>query len=225
MGVFDAVLPYHGTDNFEITHAVRLLNKYSNVRNIHIVGENPNIDGVIVHDYVQLHTKELNIWNKVFAACFIDGLSDDFLFINDDHFITQSIDTSLPNYYEGTLHDIAANYPNVGYGAAINDTIALLESIGRERKNFDIHCPIFFNKVKFKELFLHLFSGKMLDKDILLKSTYCNYYGVKGRKMADLKFRHLCTTDEFAEKIVDRWVFSTQNGAISRDLKEFILKL
>lgn len=82
----DIVIPYHGDWHWELEQAVRLLNKHFKYRDLYLVGENlPQIGKHI--DFIQSEKKEVNIWQKTATACMVPGVSDNFLFMNDDHFL------------------------------------------------------------------------------------------------------------------------------------------
>jgi hypothetical protein len=100
MAEFDAVYPFHGTDTWELEQSIRLLRKFTRVRNIYIIGDSPNIPETIHVPFIQEDAKEINIWKKTLAACLIADVSEDFLFMNDDHFIMREM-IEIPNYYSG----------------------------------------------------------------------------------------------------------------------------
>lgn len=91
--------------NDEIKVAVASLRKYCSswLRNIYVVGENPNIEGVIhipaIDPYT--HDKDANIIHKIRVACEkIPNLSDDFLMCSDDQLVTMesSFNDFRPRY-------------------------------------------------------------------------------------------------------------------------------
>ena len=213
---FDAVYPFHGDNTFELIHSIGRLRKYAiGLRDIYIIGDDPGIEGVKVIPYIQEDAKEVNIWKKTLAATFIPELSGRFLFMNDDHFLMDYIDSDLPNYYSGQISDIEGSEQ---YAAAMDRTVIELEKRGFETFNFDIHCPIFFNKHLFQKVFMRFFNGE----EILMKSCYANSLNLSKIAMEDLKFRHFMNKQEVERFTAGRWVFSTWEEVLTHDLKDFI---
>ena len=216
MGDVDAIYPFGKGDTWEAEQSVRLLRKhFKNLRNIYFIGE--TIPGVIHIPYVETDKKEINIWSKVLAATFIEGLSDRFLFMNDDHFI-QSDFTDIPNYHCGEIKE----YPADDYYKTVtNRTIEVLKQKGLKTLNFDCHTPIFFEKEKFQEVFLE-FNPKL---EITMKSCYANYWGLEGVYEPDLKVKSLMERWEIDQILPGKFCFSTHENCITRDLRDYILQL
>lgn len=208
---FDAVYPFAG-DPWELSHSVRLLRKHSKVRNIYVIGDDPGLD-VIHVPFIEMDVKETNIWKKTLAACFIPGLSERFLFINDDHFILKDFD-DLPAYYGAYKDDDCGPQ----YQQAVARTFEKLMYMGLNTKYFDVHYPCFFEKPKFIECF-KVFNGA----EHIMKSAYFNFYNCKGVEIEDKKLKFLATTDQIERFIGDSWCFSTND--ISADLHNFITQL
>ena len=211
---FDAVYPYHGVNHYEISVSIELLRKnVHGLRNIYVIGDDPGIDGVIVIPFVQTNAKEVNIWKKTLTACFTPEISEKFLFMNDDHFILKKIG-AIPYYYEGEL---GAHGGTKQYNDAEQRTILRLLELNKPVKYFDIHCPMFIEKAKFKQVFEH-FS----DAEYLMKSAYCNYWGIFGEQYTDQKFRTLVTYDEAAAAARGRWVISSSELTMTIGLKKYL---
>lgn len=212
---FDAVYPFNGGNTWELEQSIRLLKKNAKgLRNIYTIGVDSGLD--LIHiPYIEEDAKEINIWKKTCAACFIPEISDIFLFINDDHFIIQEIDCFLNYMYGGDISEIQSGGQ---YADAVNRTLTELKRRRLDTKNFDIHCPMFIEK----KLFLNVFNEFGVDNELLLKSCYCNYYLIEGAEMQDLKFRWLANKKEIENECEGRWVLSTHEDLISYDLREFI---
>lgn len=215
MEEFDAVYPFGGGDTWELSQSIRLLRKYARgLRDIYVIGEDTGLD-VIHIPYIEEDAKEINIWKKTAAACFVPDISDRFLFMNDDHFLIAEIDSFLNEMYGGRVDEIQGAGQ---YELAVNRTVYELVNRGLDIKNFDIHCPIFFEKDKF----LQVFDEFGVDNELLMKSCYCNYHRIEGGEMDDLKFRWMANREDIEERTSGRWVFSTHEAFITHDLKEFI---
>lgn len=113
------------------------------ITNVIIVGDKPNWIKNVVHIPFEDHTlstfKEKNIFDKVLAACEDERCSDNFLFFNDDHFISQSFNPAL--YYAMPWAPRTHN----PYQNTIDNTLAEIEPA----YNFDVHCPMIINKAAF----------------------------------------------------------------------------
>ena len=217
MAEFDAVYPYHGDNHFEITHSIRLLRKHGKgLRNIYIVGDNPQIENTIHIPFIQEDAKEINIWAKVLAACFHKDLSERFLFMNDDHFILQDFE-DIPYYYEG---EIGGHSGNMQYSNAEDRTKRVLIERKKTVKYFDIHVPMFIEAEKFITTFV-----QFSNDEYIMKSAYCNFNNIKGFPYTDQKFRTLVSYDEAAKAIEGRFCFSTDNQFITTGLQQLILQL
>ncbi len=91
--------------NNELRYSLRSFEKFAiGIRNVYLVGEFPDwINGIINLPCKDGPNKEINIANKIYTACLDPNLSDDFIFANDDHIITQPIDLEIPNYWNMTI--------------------------------------------------------------------------------------------------------------------------
>lgn len=130
-----------------------------------------------------------NIMNKVSKA---DGLSDDFLFMNDDHFILKPFDaTSFPYFHGGSLETYVKKRGLDGYGRRANNTLKHLKKNNLPLKYFDIHYPIIYNREKFKRYVVDL----PWDEDgYIIKSLYANAEKIDGVEVKDNKVNHLPDT-------------------------------
>lgn len=208
---FDALYPFHG-DNWELTQSVRLLRKFSAVRNIYVVGDDPKIEGVIPVPFIQEDAKEINIWKKVLAGCFIGGLSERFLFMNDDHFITRETDFPL-------VHGERPGECSQQYFNAMVNTSKKLAELGKNDTYFDIHYPFWVEKNKFLGAFSVFNDGA----EHVFKSAYCNFWGMEGKYAEDKKIKFLGDRAAYLDFIGDSWCFSTD--LLTEPLKELILHL
>lgn len=206
---FDALYPFHG-DTWELHQSIRLLRKFTNVKNIYVVGDDPGLD-VIHVPFVQQDAKEINIWKKVLAGCF-SGISERFLFINDDHFITGP--TEFPLVYGDMPDECSQQYFN-----AMGRTMQRLVDLGKNDLYFDIHYPFFVEKSMFLECFQAFNDGK----EYIFKSAYCNFHGLEGDFCDDKKIKFLGNAAEYKAFIADTWCFSTE--LLTEPLKNMILQM
>ena len=101
-----------GWRNNELRFSLRALEQYGvNVGQIFIVGILPDF---LTSTIINLPVKDIynpsvnadgNIIHKVLCACEDERLSEDFLFINDDHILLRSTDLKdIPNYHNGDMN-------------------------------------------------------------------------------------------------------------------------
>jgi len=156
-----------------------------------------------------------NILHKLKMACKSDKVSDNFLFMNDDHFITKDAETkTYPYYYSCPLDSFVQRRGMDSYGRACYNSAKLLKSRGIENAlYYDIHYPIVYNK----RTFLEIFDKVNVDQRFghIVKSIYANSIPVKGQLILDCKTstppkNGICySTIPNPSTLVRRWLFET----------------
>lgn len=171
--------------NEEIQVAVASLRKYctSWLKRIYVVGENPNIEGVIhipAKD-IYTHDKDANIIHKVQVACEkIKDLSDDFLMCSDDQLVTKEskFEDFKPRYLE--IYDPEKPY----WKAKSRSTLwakrlcMTMERFGKGARYFEPHIFSPMNKKKFLAM-CKAYNYK-IENGITIFSLYYNFIGEKG---------------------------------------------
>lgn len=103
------------------------------------------------------HSPYENVNRKLLAACSVDDLSDNFVYMNDDIFIMQKM-TEIPYWaLSSTLQDRLDEYKVAGMGIYAQDllkTKRFLESDGYPTIDFESHSPIVFDKYILKGVLL-----------------------------------------------------------------------
>lgn len=163
-------------ENLELRMCLRSIEKHiQGVRNIVIVGEErlPWLDNVIwvfAHDNPNGWMRAHNIYRKIITG--LPFVSDNFLFMNDDHFLlTDYVAGEFPYYHRGQvdLQAMQNNKPQQhqmrNTGSALGDHTFL---------DFDIHCPVVYNKRLFKNIFSRL-PEKWPEYGYGIKSFYNNH--------------------------------------------------
>jgi glycosyltransferase involved in cell wall biosynthesis len=176
--------------NNELKFSLRSVEKHlTGYRNIFVIGEfprwgNQNIKYIKCGETLQ---KSLNILEKIKIACLDERITDDFLFMNDDHIFLENCDAvTYPYYYSDydkkkILQD---RLPIDYYVKMINDTEKLLPGF----KYYDIHKPIVINKSKFLDVYNKVLFHSY-EHGLLIKSVYCNMSGIKGIAKKDCILR------------------------------------
>lgn len=204
-------------NNLELQYSLASARKYIKHENIYIIGADPGFAHGAIHIPMEDEGKgkEDSIRLKIERACAIPELSDDFLFINDDHFFTKPIPDPLPYYYDSNLmmaHKLKRK--NGWYKIALENTYLALGIRDMTIRNYDIHCPIVYNKRLFPEVMRQY--DWNLRAGFVIKSLYCNTLGVEGHPMCDNKiFQQYENPFELEQQIGNRWVFSTDDCAMN----------
>ncbi len=186
--------------NNELRFSLRSVEKHlSGVRDVYIIGECPsfitNAKWIPMKDS---YKKERNIMEKLKIACEHPDISEEFLFINDDHFFLKAANADTYPYYfcEPLVEAVKKRRQESTYTKAMWNTLEALQANGftEHLKNFDIHTPIRYNKQAFIE------SMKLVDwenpGEYIIKSLYCNSNKIIGCFMPDRKIqKHLDRAD------------------------------
>lgn len=212
-------------NNTELRFALRSVEKHlSGHGDIFIVGEKPEWLRNVVHIPFdegfapQSHEKERNIFNKIMAACGDERVSDSFLFMNDDHFLLTGYQADhFPLYYQGRIGEFLTV---TDYKHTVYNTVKAVTSDNPVYT--DVHCPIIYNKEKFRALSRYDWSVKF---GYCIKTLYCHHWGQVFTKCTDLKINEPCPYDKLWELTRGRHWFSigdqAQEGELLQLLKEF----
>lgn len=135
-------------DNLELRLSLRSLEKHGlGIDRVFVVGFKPDwICGVVHIEAEDNHTRENNAFFKVLLACQSD-ISDEFLFMNDDFFMTKDFEAKeYPHFVNSNV--VFINNPS-RYQEVQNKTLRYLKSQGVvEVMDYREHCPIRFDKEK-----------------------------------------------------------------------------
>lgn len=211
-------------NNNELRYSLRSIAKHlKNYRSIYIIGECPAwVNNVFHVPYKDNDYKEVNILNKIVRACNIEQLSDNFLFMNDDHFFIQDVDAEkYPYYHSGDLQNAIMNRETgQAYRHTLHNTKNVLSKIDKSTTHFDVHTPIIYNKKKFLELAANV--NFKQTHSMVIKSMYCNYHGIKGEQIEDLKINRKLDFNSFINKLHDRNAFSIGDAGYNPDVFNYL---
>ncbi len=213
--------------NNELRYSLRSLKKYmKGIERIFICGECPewiqNVYHIPCRDispYAEF--KEQNIYQKIVRACIEGELSNDFLFINDDHFFLKPAPAAFPFFYDDPIEYIIKHRNNGStYMITMRNTVEELNKRGCYTRHFDIHTPIIFNK----NLFMHVFHDWNWNKayGYMIKSAYVNSLGITGDQEKDCKINRSLPAKLILDKIQERYVLSIGDSALNMDMKAFL---
>jgi len=177
----------------ELRFSLRSLEKnLKEFRNIYVVGECPDFLQNVIHvPAVDIFEPAINadgnIITKVIAACEREELSDDFLFINDDHLVLQPVAAAdVPALHHGDMTTFAPDYWTLNYWRGrLKRTMQVLKEYNCSTLHFDCHTPIVFNKHLFPEIMGRFNYSEGIG--YTMKSLYGNAMYPDGEFLTDQK--------------------------------------
>lgn len=180
------------SDN-ELRFSLRSLEKnLKEFRNIYVVGECPGFLQNVIHVpavdiFEPAVNADGNIITKVLEACECMELSDDFLFINDDHLVLQPVAAAdVPALHHGDMTTFAPDYWTLNYWRGrLKRTMQVLREHNYTTFHFDCHTPIVFNKQSFPEIMGRFNYSE--GAGYTMKSLYGNVMYPDGEFLTDQK--------------------------------------
>jgi len=176
-------------DNLELRYSLRSIEKnLSGFDRVFISTEVlPEWLTNIVHLPVKDNIKKVPDWNIMDKVYNAEGISDNFLFINDDHFMMEPYQTAtFPNYYYSTLDQYCRKRGKDGYGYRARNTMDWLTKQGLKLLHFDIHYPILYNLKAFREV-MDQVPWETEKRGFIVKSLYGNAMKLPGTYTHDNK--------------------------------------
>lgn len=197
----------------ELLYCLRAIEKnLENYGDIFIIGDIPEWIKNVIHipakDNQDDRYKERSIYEKIKLATSIPYITDDFLFMNDDHILLEKFDArNFPTYIKEDLMEyVDRNKENIEYRTTLVNTVAHLRVNGLTEHNYDTHCPILYNKKMFKNL------GDVNWNEFYgygIKSLYGNINKIPATFNEDVKCGSIIDTREFIlERITGKKFFS-----------------
>lgn len=195
-------------DDKELRLSLRCLeNNAEGFDRVFIVGNCPDWLQNVVHIPAEdTWTAENNAFQKILKAC-KNGISDNFILMNDDFFMLKHTNLEFyPDYIRGWLNFRKKTDP---YSLSINRTINALRPYCKYPFNYEVHCPIKFNKNKMLLLDGIAEYFKKEDTGLLVRSFYHNVFSdnpddfPRGRLVTDTKIYS------------DTWKEQNETGCIS----------
>lgn len=171
-------------DNEELRYSIRsVLGSFPDAT-IWVVGGKPDwYIGNYIH-VDQVSNPHNNQLANFISACNSDDISDNFILMNDDFFITNKIN-NIDYFHGGLLQGKIELYLSLvgdnSYVRKLMQTCSRLNRYGiDEPLDYELHVPFPVEKNKFKEI---------LDKDgrYQWRSMYGNRFNVAGKTLVDVK--------------------------------------
>lgn len=167
----------------ELRYSLRCLEKYTRHRNVYIIGHKPHFVQNVIHvPQKDTAKKEASIAAKVCTACIQEDISQEFLFMNDDHFIIKDVDIdNYPFYHQDKINVEVQKRLRSPYRDKIERT---RQYLGDAADFYDIHVPIRYDKTLFPII---MTEAPWNRGEMVVKSLYANKAGVKGTFRKDIK--------------------------------------
>jgi hypothetical protein len=179
-------------NNIEIRYSLRSLEQHLTViKDVWVIGEKPdfltNINHIPQNDTHDV--PDSNIMLKIKKACETPKITDQFLFVNDDHYLLADFQADkFPYFYSQTIQEYQKTRTMDGYRHRCNNTQKSLLSRDLPTKYFDIHYPILYDKKAFLENVVQHYD--LTEKHgFILKSLYANAMKIEGTFARDYKLQ------------------------------------
>lgn len=195
--------------NHQLKYSLRSIEKHlSGVRNVYVIGFRCNMPGVIQIEHNDILSATRNIMDKLQFMANHRDLSEDFLYMGDDHFLLKDVEAEkYPVYSNGTLRELFATQNN-SYKMMVKSTFEELEARGVQAKNYNIHCPVVYNKTMMRAIAGLYPLSKPLG--YLSKSLYLNTFPPHSSiELKDCKISKNISVEDMKKKIHGRDCFST----------------
>lgn len=208
------------TGNRQLIYSLRSVEKYlkGNIGTVFVIGADPELRNAIHIPATDLKSAAINIKDKLLIACNNPDISDDFLYMADDHYLLQDADIeTYPVYSNGKLYDLSRTQRG-SYKQVVIETMKVIPN----GKNYNVHAPIIYNKEKLKNI---IEETDWQPLGLMIKSLYCNRLQLQGKEMSDCKISHDLPMMEMRRRIENRPFFSTGKENNIRHLKQFMDEL
>lgn len=204
----------------ELRYCLRSICKHLTGWNrIYIVGNKPDwlqANDSLIHiehrDHPSVRNKEFNIHKKILAFINATNEKNDFLFMNDDHFLLEDIGCNFfPLHHKGPLFQCIQNSRHGNpYRITLQNTLNHLFMKGHRPMNYDTHCPIVYDA----KAYVRVMPPKFPQWGYAIKTMYCTLAGKHGTLYPDLKLGKIMNIGDFDAAIQGRPYFSIGNQSI-----------
>lgn len=207
-------------NNEELRYSLRSLKNLPH-REVWMVGGMPPQWVKGVH-YIPFENNCETKWDNTRQAlqivCETKGISSDFIWFNDDFYVLQPIQ-DLRYHYDRTLSERAnetisqKTHTMSKYGHRLMQAQMELIQHNKPFKNFELHCPIIYNKKKM------LACLKKYPHSVLPRSLYCNEYNIDALQNGDYKIEDLQKTISAGSPFASTSDNSFRSGEIGRQIR------
>lgn len=163
-------------------------------------------------------TKWENTRTMLEMVCENKEISEDFVLFNDDFYVLEPIQ-DLQYHYDRTLGARALETVSPKtrtmskYGHRLLQTQMELADHDKPTLNFELHCPIIYNRKKMAKCL------KKYPHSVMPRSLYCNEYGVFAIENGDYKIEDLQRKIERGSSFASTCDRSFRSGEVGRQIR------
>jgi hypothetical protein len=208
-------------ENEELRYSIRSIVNNCNIDSIWVVGGKPDWYAGNYIGVTQKYSKYKNAFNNFKTICNASEIPDDFVLMNDDFFIINSVD-KITSYYNGTLEEKINAYETVlgrsSYVNRLKITQDKLIQMGFDNPlNYEIHVPMAMSKKNFNDVL-------GMNHNLLYRSVYGNKFSSNSIEMKDVKVYSSDSFEllSFDYKNIQSPFLSTESGSFL-ELKNLFL--
>lgn len=181
--MMDVLYPYLSNDSKELEWSIKSLKNVDH-NEVYVVGSKVEaIDAKFLnpHSYSWSNTSPYNnVISKILTG--IDsGISDEFIFMNDDIFLMDRYKGET--YNRRTLLEHIESRKFDSYTQALKNTRNYLLERGYPEISYETHTPMVFDKSKMRDLITSIIPLLSMGHNLMIRSLYGNVYGVKSTKL------------------------------------------
>lgn len=190
----DVVYRYRSTGGGdELRYSLRSLKNIPH-NTVWIVGQQePWLTNVkLLRNHPVTQNKWENSRKNLLVACQNQRVSDDFILMDDDFYITHPME-SIPVWHRGTLNETLGDYANRAgstYLRGLRETAELLKWAGvtDDILVYNLHIPMVINKAKMLECMDYLKGMKIrMPQCFHIRTWYGNFWQLGGERASDNK--------------------------------------
>ncbi|NDL58639.1 hypothetical protein [Phytoactinopolyspora mesophila] len=204
----DIVIPLRSGQNEELRYALRSWDAHLSFSKVWVIGGKPAWLANVNHIRTsQAGSKYKNTTTALKKACETDGVSEQFIYLNDDMFLMREFD-NVPVYHRGLMSEFAKNRRLAGpYLRGAKNTLKLLTELGHHQPlSYEVHVPMVLDKTLMLKA---LEIGKHVNP-LHKRSLYGNLVGLGGQRIQDPK---VATKSAFDRR---RPIISTSDDSFKR---------
>lgn len=187
------IRPGEPTD--DLRYSMRsLAANYADLGQVHVFGGRAPWFSDLVHHYpvrqaYQKHENTWRVWRQIVAAAASGYLPEEFLIMNDDHFLMRPWAGPIPDYVSGLLVDwLAQRAQSRNIVDTIKRTQTMIEQLGGpardEQLGYELHVPLRVHGPTLAALWPRLEQwtrGGRMGSRIAKRSAYGNLAGARAR--------------------------------------------
>ncbi|MBQ1308109.1 MAG: hypothetical protein IIY54_10595 [Ruminococcus sp.] len=182
-------------ENEELRYSLRSIERNLPHRKVWIIGGKP--DDINPDEFIRIPQDGNDTkWNKVRANLELvathDGITEDFVLMNDDFFVNRRTE-ELPPAYRGTLRQHyeaieRQHHGTTAYSIELRRTERALEEAGKTTISYELHIPIIINRKKLLE------TVRAFPNAHGTRTLYGNMHRIGGTQEKDVKIYPFSTT-------------------------------